>query len=169
MADIVKLTPEQLAEYEAWVASRPPVIQEMVKTHPPTKLYRLEDTGQRVTISGYSEDGTVKVIVEGRYNAVMFDRQVFGIPLSALTECELPEVGEPVGTALTHPLDVQIFVDATRPLVLNAEQKARLVKELHDKSGLGLMKCKTALIAHDWDIEATIKTLLREGRERDKW
>jgi hypothetical protein len=169
MADIIELTPEQQAELEAWIAERPPVVQEAVRSHPPTKLYRLTDTNQRVTISAYNEDGTVQVIVAGKYNAVVFDRQVFGIPLSALTECELPGPEEQTGTALTHPLDVQIFVDATRPLVLNDQQKARLVKELHDKTGKGLMASKLVLIAHDWDIEAAIATLLREHGERHRW
>jgi hypothetical protein len=169
MADIVALTPEERAEYEEWVASRPEIVRQMIATHPPTKLYRLADTNQRVTIASYGEDGTVSVTITGQYNVVAFDRQVFGIPLAALTECELPGPEEETGTLLTSLRDAQVLVNTLRPLVLNTAQKARLIKELHDKSGLELMKCRTILSEHSWDIEAAIKTLLRERTGKDGW
>lgn len=49
-------TPEQ----EAWIASRPPSVQEKVRAYPPTRLYRNKMTGQLMQIEAYeeSEDGT---------------------------------------------------------------------------------------------------------------
>jgi hypothetical protein len=176
MANIVELTPEEEVEYAKWVAERPPAIQEMIKTHPPNKLYRLTTTDQRVTIYSYGEDGTVSVIVSGKYNFLTFDRKVFGIPLSELVECDLPPEGEVVGTVLTDPKDVETYIDVIRPVVLaerdnftSQSDQAAKVMELHNKSGKGLMACKLALIAHEWDMEATIRTMLREARERNSW
>lgn len=169
MANIIELTPKQQKEYDAWVASRPEAIQKMIATHPPTKLYALAGTKNRVTIHSYGEDGEVQVLVLGKYNATAFDRRVFGIKLSELTECDLPAPNEPVGTVFTDPEDVEAFVDATRPLILSQAQKTRLVKELHDKSGVGLMRAKMVLAAHNWNIDTAIKALLRESMERNQW
>lgn len=66
--------------WEEWVASRPPVIQEMCRGWPPDRLYLLKTTDQRVLIHSYFEDGTVMVDVLGAYNpGVFLDRRVFGI------------------------------------------------------------------------------------------
>lgn len=169
MAKIIEWTPEQQAEFDDWVASRPPKIQAMVRSHPPNRLYRLTSTNQRVTIFAYGEGGTVQVIVSGQYNLIVFDRKVFGINLAELIECELPGPDEELGTALTDPAQIEAFVTASRPLVLNDAQKAYLVKTLQGRSGLGIMKCQAALVAHNWDIEATMKTLMKESRERNSW
>lgn len=91
-----------------WVKSRPPALQEMCKRLPPDRLYRLEDTGQRVTIASYEEGGTVTVIVSGKYNAVMFERQVFGVDPKTLQECDVPGVDELVGAMFT---DAPMVVD----------------------------------------------------------
>ena len=114
MAVIIEMTKEQQKEWDEWVESRPPVIQKMAKAHPPDRLYRLITTGQRVTLLSYGEDGTVRVLVTGKYNFVSFDREVFGIDIAMLEECELPEEGELVGTMLTTDEEVNGFIGILR-------------------------------------------------------
>jgi hypothetical protein len=84
-------------ELEKWIATRPPAIQEMVRSHPPERLYRMKSTGSRVEIHSYAEDGTVTVWVGGQWNLVLFGRHVFGVPLDDLEECDLPPPSEMVG------------------------------------------------------------------------
>ena len=44
-----------------------------------------------------------------------------------------------------------------------AKIKAKLVKELRDKTGAGMMDCKKALQATDGDIDAAIDYLREQG------
>ena len=81
----------------SWLASRPAVIQDMAKSHPPDRLYRMKDTGHRCTLYSYNENGTVTVDVTGEYNRVLFGRRVFGVAPSDLEECELPRPEEDLG------------------------------------------------------------------------
>lgn len=105
--------------WNEWVRTRPPVIQEMCALLPPDRLYLLKTSGNRVTLISYSEDRTVTVAVTGEYNVVAFERQVFGIKPEDLEECDLPTDDEPMGTMLTEREDVDVFMDAIRPLVLS--------------------------------------------------
>lgn len=105
------------AGWDTWVASRPPVVQELCALLPPDRLYLLKTTNQRVTLISYSEDRTVTVAVTGEFNALTFDRQVFGINPEDLEECDLPIDGEPLGAVLTEPQDVDDFIDATRSFI----------------------------------------------------
>jgi len=118
MAAFMDFTPEQKAEFERWVAERPPDVQEMVKSHPPNLLYRNTVTNQRVCIVSYSEDGTVTVAVTGKFNRCMYERNVFGVPLNELEECDLPGPDEELGAMLTEQKDVDAFINAVRPHVL---------------------------------------------------
>ena len=121
MARIMDFSPEQQAEYDAWVQARPPCIQAMLATHPPYLLYLNKPAGkQRVVITSYQEDGTVTVAVLAKYNLCTYERNVFGVPLSSLEECDLPAEGEPIGVALTEPDQIEAFIDAARPAVLAA-------------------------------------------------
>jgi hypothetical protein len=90
------------AGWNEWVATRPPIIQEMCRRLPPDRLYRIKDA-HRCTIVAYSEDGTVRVNVSGEHNFLMFDREVFGINPNDLTECDLPDENEVVGTMIQEP------------------------------------------------------------------
>ena len=113
-------------EWRKWVAQRPTVVRNLCKRFPPNRLYRLRNTGQRVTISAYREDGTLRVEVSGQYNLTPFNTEVFGVTPDDMQECELPASDEPVGAMLTDPADIERYVDAIRPLVLAArgiEQK----------------------------------------------
>lgn len=92
--------------FEKWVSERPPVVQEMIRKYPPDRLYWLSPPGQRVTLTSYNENGKVTVEVTGQWNAVVFDRKVFGVDPANLTECDLPQQGEPLGTLLTDNGDI---------------------------------------------------------------
>ncbi len=85
------------AGWDAWVASRPPVIQGLCALLPPDNLYKMKSTGLRVTIVSYAENRTVTVDVTGDYNLLAFERQVFGINPNDLEECDLPGGDEPLG------------------------------------------------------------------------
>lgn len=106
------------AAWDEWVQSRPPVVQELIALLPPDRLYRLKSSGHRVTIISYCENRTVSVNVTGEFNAVTFNRTVFGVAPENLEECDLPKDGEPLGTLLTEREDVDAYIDLIRPAIL---------------------------------------------------
>ena len=118
MAKIIEWSEEQEKAWEDWVSTRPQIIKDLCKRFPPYNLYRLKNSGHRVTLYSYSENGTITVNVTDEYNAVMFDRQVFGIKPEDLKECDLPGTDEEIGTVLTVEEDVEEFIDIVRPSVL---------------------------------------------------
>ena len=89
------------AGWAAWVATRPAVIQELCARLPPDRLYMLKSSGLRVTLGSYAEDGTVTVDATGLYNALMFERKIFGVKPEDLEECDFPGDDEPLGVMLT--------------------------------------------------------------------
>jgi hypothetical protein len=97
MAKVLDIDQDVLAQ---WLAERPQIIKDMVARLPPDHLYRFKPNGHRVLIVAYSEDDTLRVLVSGKYNLVVFDRAVFGVKSSDLEECELPSPDEPTGTLL---------------------------------------------------------------------
>ena len=118
MAKFMEFTPEQQQEFDAWFAERPPLIQDIVAKYPPDRLYRLKPTKQRVTIQIYHVDGTVTVFVSGQYNLCVFDRNVFGISVTDLEECDMPTEEEMTGTVLTEQESINDFIETTRPYIL---------------------------------------------------
>lgn len=118
MARFDEPTPAQEAAYQAWIASRPPHVQAVARQFDPWTLYRLTTSGHRVIVRGFDEgeqgEVTLRVVVSGEYNAVVFDRQVFGILPKQVEECELPQPGELLGTALTDPQDIAQFLAQKR-------------------------------------------------------
>lgn len=110
--------------FNEWVDTRPPIIQEMCRKWRPDILYRMGENGNRVLIESWSEDGTVTVSVSGEFNAVMFDRNVFGVDPNSLVECDLPEEGEILGSVLSEQRDIEAFIDATRDDILSRKDKA---------------------------------------------
>ncbi len=118
MARIIEWDEQQYEDWAQWVALRPKVIQDMCEQFPPYNLYRLKNTGRRVTLHSYSEDNTLSVNVTGEYNSLMFDRHVFGIKPEDLEECDLPSEGEQLGTILTEKEDVDMYIDKMRPIIL---------------------------------------------------
>lgn len=106
--------PVDEAALKVWAESRPPIVQALIRSHPPGRLYRIKTSGHRATLYAYDEDGTIKVHVTGKYNLVAFDRTVFGVKPEDLEECELPGPGEILGTALTEDEDVNALIAAYR-------------------------------------------------------
>lgn len=104
MANIYEPTPEQIAQWNEWVAERPPAIREVAAKFPPWGLYRLKSSGHRVTVYSFqnSDPVTMTVLVLAEYNLVDFERGVFGIPSDDLEPCELPGPDEPVGARLSQ-------------------------------------------------------------------
>lgn len=110
--------------WDEWVSSRPKSVQKLCRRLPGDRLYQMKSTGHRVTIYSYAEDGTVTVDVTGKYNALTFERQVFGVKPEDLEECELPAADEPLGATLTEREDVDTFIDAVRPAILKAREQS---------------------------------------------
>lgn len=87
---------EMNEDWDAWLAERPQVIQDLAKRLPPNLLYRMRGK-HRVTLYSYEEDGTLSVHVSGQYNRVLFSRHVFGVLPDDLVECDLPGPDEDLG------------------------------------------------------------------------
>jgi hypothetical protein len=111
---MAKLPGIDLTRFGAWLAERPPCIQALARRLPPDRLYLLKSSGHRVTLVAYNENGTVRVSVTGQFNALAFDREVFGIPPEDLEECDLPPSDAPLGTVLTEDADVDAFIAAQK-------------------------------------------------------
>lgn len=97
MAEITQWNEAERAKWDQWLESRPAIILDLATRFPPTKLYRLRSTDQRVTIHSYSEDGTLTVNCTGQFNRILFSRRVFGILPEDLEECDLPGPDEELG------------------------------------------------------------------------
>ena len=93
----MKVTKEQ-REYRAWVASRPPVIQALITSHPPDQCYRAENGGHYI-IRAYqeSDDGTAKMRVEHGRDSFMPGFGVFGMEPDDLAPCPTQGDWEPAG------------------------------------------------------------------------
>ena len=119
MARYYEPTPEHHAIWIEWVSTRPANVRAVAERFDPWSLYLLKPTGQRVTIHSFSEekDGAVSLTVNvlREFNAVLFERQVFGINPDDLEPCELPDSSEPVGAVLSHT-EVEDNIDALRVL-----------------------------------------------------
>ena len=103
MARFYEPTAKQVKGWAKWVAKRPPVVRAVAERFNPWTLYRLDD--HRVTLVSFSEDGTVTVAVTRHFNAVVFERQVFGIDPDRLVECDLPGENEMVGVLIPNPTE----------------------------------------------------------------
>lgn len=100
MARFYEPTPDQVAAWHEWVADRPPVVRAVAERLDPWSLYRLRPSTHRVTLVSIAEDGTVTVNVSAEFNAVLFERSVFGIDPDNLEPCDLPSPHEPLGQML---------------------------------------------------------------------
>jgi hypothetical protein len=121
MARIFEPTPEQEAQWQEWLASRPESVREVAKRFEPWSLYRIKTGGQRVTIHGFNVDKegqvTLTVCITGEFNLISFERQTFGISPDDLEPCDLPLAHEPVGALLTEQTDIDDFIDVIKQLM----------------------------------------------------
>ncbi len=117
MAAICEVTPEMEQDYQDWLAELEPHVRAVAARFRPWLLYRMK-TNHRATIRSFEEqrDGSVTLLVRvtGEFNAVMFDRDVFGVAPEALTECDLPEPGEPLGALLKDKAEIHAYLDKLR-------------------------------------------------------
>jgi hypothetical protein len=103
MAEIFKMKGTKLRAWRGWLKNRPPIVADLARRFPPNKLFRLKNTGHRVFVLAYDENGTLRVMVSGKYNFVVFERQVFGIEPNDLEECDLPSPKEMTGSLNVRP------------------------------------------------------------------
>lgn len=111
MAKFIEFNEQQRANVNEWLATRPPVIQELVAKLPPDRLYRVKSTGQRGTIDSYSENGTVTLVIDGTYCYVMFGQRVFGLSADMIEECDLPGPDDPVGNFAAESPENKAFIE----------------------------------------------------------
>ena len=114
MANWYEPTDEQCAEWDAWVETRPAVIQQMAARLKPWLLFRMKSTGQRVYPYSFNEEGTCTVVLSGRFNLVMIESKVFGIDPDDLEECELPGPDDRVGILLSSPAERLAYINRRR-------------------------------------------------------
>ena len=105
MARYMNPTEEQEKEWQQWISQRPDKVRKIIEDNDfnPWTLYKLKGSGHRVFITKFDEreDGevTLSVGVTGEFNAVLSERQVFGVPIDDLEECDLPDNDEILGNA----------------------------------------------------------------------
>ena len=100
--------------FDEWLATRAAVVQDLGRRCPADRLYRMGK--HRVTVHSYCEDGTVTVTISGQFNAVAFERNVFGVDPVSLVECDLPAADEKLGAVLTEEADVETYCDFLQAL-----------------------------------------------------
>lgn len=112
MADVCEVTDEMVAKYERWIQSDDfsEAAAANARRFPPWKLFRMQDTGQRVTTLAFADDGTIRVLVSGEYNFLVFERQVYGIDPNNLEECDLPLPNERLGVILTTDEELDSYI-----------------------------------------------------------
>jgi hypothetical protein len=120
MARVHDPTPEEIATWNDWVRERPAPIREMIEQYKfdPWTLYLLKTSGHRVTLYSFDESKegppTLKVYVSGDYNAVAFERRVFGIKPEDLEECDLPPPGTLTGSLDLDPHEAHALAERIR-------------------------------------------------------
>ena len=102
MANIIEPTEGQVNEWNTWLRDRPECVRILAVKLVPWKLYRIRESGHRVTLVAFDEHVndrvTCRVLVGSEYNLVAFEREVFGIDPADLEECDLPAVNEICGS-----------------------------------------------------------------------
>lgn len=100
-------------EHLNWLSSRPEKIKEMFKKKPGNILYRLRSTGEYCILYSYNESGNVTVTVPSSLNEnLMFEKQVFGVPLDDLEEVEMPDHYDPDREPRLKTVEeIEVFVE----------------------------------------------------------
>ena len=117
MAQLYEMDEATQREWDVWVSERPPEVQILAKRFLPHRLYRIKSTGQRVSIRGYNENGTLSVHVSSEHNLVFFGRDVFGIRPDDLEEADLQGPNERVGALFEDPDEISKAIDILRPVI----------------------------------------------------
>lgn len=128
MAILFEIDPSIL---EQWLEDKPEAIRAAVKTHPPNKLYSFQGK-DRCTIQAYQESGNVTVAITGEFNKLLFGKMVFDVPLSYLTECDLPAPNEELGEMLKTPEEVMAYINSVK----SGEAMDKLIDEVFTSKGI---------------------------------
>jgi len=142
MAKLPGITSERIEEFNNWILSRPEIIQKTVKEFPPDVLYKLKPDNLRVMIVGYNEDGTLVVLVSGRFNKIPYEHQITGITTDNLEECDLPVEGEELGTMFTDKAEIDKYI----------LDQANVQKEKEAKMTFKCSKCGSEDIRRDASV-----------------
>jgi hypothetical protein len=131
VANIIEPSEQLQADYEAWVESgdMAPEIKAIALRMPPWKIFRMKSDGHRVTLIGFNNDGTVTVNISGKFNLIIFERNVFGIDPDDLEECELPSRAEDVGSILKTDEEISSYMNDLKSGKSSEEIIAPIVKE----------------------------------------
>ena len=116
MARWTEPTEKQEASWRKWVAKRPKKIRAIAERLPPWELFRMKSTGQRVVLYSIFEDGTISVLITGKFNLALHDAKVFGIDPDDLEPCDLPAPDEALG-AMMSQAEMEENADALRVAV----------------------------------------------------
>lgn len=100
-----------------WVASRPPAVREVAERFFPWRLYRIKSSGHVAVLRSFCEDGTLTVTMSAKYNNLLFERYVFGVPPDDLEECDPPDPSEMLGKPLLSHDEVEMNIDALRVMM----------------------------------------------------
>jgi len=103
MARVYEPDAAGLAEWQEFIDTLPPdgKAKASAMRFPPWELLLLRSSGHRVLPYSYADDGTLSVVVLGRYNLISFERRVFGIEPDDLEPCDLPAEGEVLGVTMS--------------------------------------------------------------------
>jgi hypothetical protein len=118
MAKIYEPPPKEVRRWKRFVATMPEPVRKVAERFNPWTLYQIKSTGDRVLIFSFCEDDpvTVTVLILAQFNAVLFERRVFGVDPDDLAECDLPAEGEVLGAMMTHD-EVEQNIDELRVMV----------------------------------------------------
>lgn len=118
---MAKLDGFDMDGFDKWLETRPQVIKDLAKRFPPNVLYRIKDTGHRVFVRGYDEDGTLIMHVGSEFNRITFAHDMSGVPPEDLEECDFPPDDEPVGALLTDENDIKEYLHLLRKKAEDAD------------------------------------------------
>lgn len=90
MARLYEPDAEQVSEWNQWLANLPACTRVIAERFDPWTLYCMKSTGQVVYLQAFAENGTVRVGVSGRFNALAIDCSVVGVDPDDLMACDAP-------------------------------------------------------------------------------
>ena len=80
------------AEFMEWYNGRPIKIQELIRSHPPNREYRVQNGEYPATIHSYDENEDGAVTLQANIHSPFFPRCVFGLSAEDVIPWEISEV-----------------------------------------------------------------------------
>lgn len=120
--------------WKKWLDSRSATVRAVAERFDPWSLYKMKSEHRCTIISfGEEKDGgiSLRVLITGQFNRIMFDRQVFGVSPDDLEPCDLPSPDEILGAVLTKDKDIDAFVDVlARQFLRRGTTEATILEDL---------------------------------------